>query len=189
MSVQNVGYGMLGPVGWANGTTPSFATVTCGSILQSLAFTSSGGDSLEVAFDTPTSWNTNAWTPDASGGTWTCQVGGIYSLNVSQALSVFNAADIVNPVVVLTMNIVDDNHPDLNQAVSNSIVVPITTGSIIMPCSVAGIIPTAVGTRMTFTLVSNSGDVTITSEPAVPYNVAFSFNLISQGPYGEGSDF
>jgi hypothetical protein len=187
MSVQNVGYGMFSPVGWTNGTTPGSATVTCGSILQSLAFNSSGGDSLEIAFDTPTAWNTNAWTPDASGGTWTCQVGGIYSLNVSQSLTVFNAADIVSPVVVLTMNMVDDNHPDLNQAVSNSIIVPVTTGPISLPCSVAGIVPAAPGTRMTFTLVSIGGDVTITSEPAVPYIVAFSFNLISQGPYGEAS--
>ena len=187
MSVQNVGLGMLAPVGWINSSVPSFATTTCGSILQSSTFTATAGDSLEIAFNTPTAWNTNAWTPDLSGGTWTCQIPGIYSMNVSQSLTVFNAADIVSPVVVLTMNIEDDNHPDLNQAVSNSVVVPVTTDPISLPCSVAGIIPAAPGTRMIFTVVSTGGDVTITSEPAVPYNVAFSYNLIAQGPYGEAS--
>jgi hypothetical protein len=187
MSVENVGYGMLSPPGFVNSLTPGSATVTCGCTFQSLVFTSTPGDPVYVAFDQPASWNTNAWTPDASGGTWTCQVGGIYQMAISQSLTVFNAADIVNPVVDVVMNMIDDNHPDLNQTVANTITVPITTDAISIQTSVSGLVCCAPGTRMTCTLVSPSGGITITSEAYLPYTVAFTFNLVAQGPFGEAS--
>lgn len=187
MSVENVGYGMIAPTGWANGTTPAFATATCGSIFQSLVFTSTPGDPVYVAFDQPAGWNSDAWVSDASGGTWTCAVPGIYLMNISQSLTVFNAADIVNPVVNVVMNMIDDNYADVNQAVSNSMTVPITTAPINVQTSVSGIVVAAVGTRMTLTIVSPSAGITIDSEAYLPYNVAFSYNLIAQGPYAEVS--
>ena len=62
---------MFSPPGWANPTTPGFATTTSGSVFQSQVFTSTPGDPVYVAFDQPSSWDTQSWIPDASGGTWT----------------------------------------------------------------------------------------------------------------------
>ena len=185
-SLEGVGQNLSPLPGWANATAPLYATPICGSILQAVPATSSGSDVLPITFTLPTSWSsTTAWTSDLSGEIWTCGIPGIYSMTISQLLLVQNIADIVNPVVNMSMTLTDVATPELNVIVATILTVPVTTDAIEIAANVSNIINAQVGTTMRFTLQSPSGGISIVSGGiAPPYVTAFAYNLIAQGVYG-----
>jgi len=185
-SLEGVGQNLSPLPGWANATSPLYATPICGAFLQTGVFTAVGSDPIYVQFDTPASWSTaEAWVPDNSFTTWTCQIPGIYSMNVSQTLTVQNIADIVNPVINLAMSIVDINNAELDQVYTTIITVPITTDPITIAQNVTNIVNANVGTEMEFSVTAPSGGISVTSGAVDPgYYQAFTFNLIARGVYG-----
>ena len=184
--MEGVGQDLLPPPGYANPQTPLFATPICGGFLQTGVFTADGSDPIYVQFDAPASWSTaEAWVPNNSFTTWTCQIPGIYSMNVSQTLTVQNIADIVNPVINLAMSVVDGGNAELNQVFTTIITVPITTDPITIAQNVTNIVNAGVGTEMVFSVTAPSGGISVTSGAADPgYYQAFTFNLIARGVYG-----
>lgn len=183
--MEGVGQDLFPPPGYANSTTPLFATPVCGSILQTEVVSTVGMDAVFVPFSTPQSWSSvTAWTSDVSGIIWTCQIAGIYSMNISQTLSVLNAADITNPVVNMTMSIADPVNTELDQEYTTSIIVPVTISPILVSTGVTNIVNANVGTTMEFGIASASGDIDVTSGGNAGYYQAFTYNLIAKGVYG-----
>ena len=84
---------MLGPPAWINSTTPSYATVLNGNIKQLELFTSVGTQPLSIGFLSEASWSDRvSWTAtDPSGIEWVCNTRGIYSVAVSQTLTITKA--------------------------------------------------------------------------------------------------
>jgi hypothetical protein len=181
--------GMYSPPGWVNPTTPGSATTSCGAIKQTKFFTAVDDNAVQIGFDYPLSWTGPGWTTtDPSGILWTCQVPGVYNIYIAQTLEVQNVADIDNPTVTLNLSIVDANNAELNQTYTNTIFVPVTTGTVpLVGCSLTAIVNANVGTELIFALASPSGGVSIVSgngaEDSGTYQ-AFTYNLISQGVYG-----
>jgi hypothetical protein len=183
--MEGVGQSLILPPGYANPTTPVFATPVCGGYLQTEVYTADGSDPVFVAFTQPLSWTTaNAWTSDELGITWTCQIPGIYSMNVAQTLVVQNTADIVNPVVQLAMSVNDVNNAELDQVYTTTIPVPVTTAPIELCQNVTNIVNANVGTQMEFSVQSPSGGITVSSGANNGFYQAFTYNLIAQGVYG-----
>jgi len=182
--MEGVGQDLLPPPGYANPTTPVFATPVCGGFLQTSIYTATGSTAEFIGFDTPLSWTTaNAWTSD-DGVTWTCQIPGIYSMNVAQTLVVQNIADIVNPIVQLAMSVNDVNNAELDQVYTTTFTVPVTTQPIELCQNVTNIVNANVGTQMEFSVQSPSGGITLTSGANNGFYQAFTYNLIARGVYG-----
>jgi hypothetical protein len=183
-SLEGVGQNLSPLPGWANQTLPFNATTVCGGYLQTEVFTATGSTAEFIAFDTPLSWTTAAaWTSE-DGVTWTCQIPGIYSMNIAQTLVVQNVADIVNPIVQLAMSVNDVNNAELDQVYTTTITVPITTDPIELCQNVTNIVNANVGTQMEFSVQSPSGDITVTSGANNGFYQAFTYNLIARGVYG-----
>ena len=180
--------GMFSPVGWVNPVTPGSATVTLGSSVQTVQYSSSGSDPLFVGFSAPATWSdNNALQPDASGANWVCTVPGVYFLSVSQNLTLFNLADATDPVVDLIVTVNSSTTSEFNTVLVNSITAPITTAPIVVNTSVSGYVNLDSGSGITISVKSSSGNDEITSG----YNVfpspngMFQFNLVAQGAYGD----
>jgi len=183
--MEGVGQLLYPPPGWVNATTPGFATVICGAVPQTAVVSTSGSDAVFVPFGTPLSWSSvSAWTTDDAGIIWTCNVAGIYSMNVSQTLTVFNAADITNPVVNMSMSMNDANNAELDQVYTTTITVPVTTAPLVISTGVTNILNANVGTTMQFSISSPDGGITVTSGGNSGNYQAFTYNLIAQGVYG-----
>ena len=182
--MEGVGQDLLPPPGYANPQTPLFATPVCGGYLQTEVFTATGSTAEFIAFDTPLSWTTaTAWTSE-DGITWTCQIPGIYSMNVAQTLVVQNIADIENPIVQLAMSVNDVNNAELDQVYTTTFPVPVTTSPIELCQNVTNIVNANVGTQMEFSVQSPSGGITVTSGANNGFYQAFTFNLIARGVVG-----
>jgi hypothetical protein len=184
-SLEGVGQNLSPLPGWANQTLPFNATTVCGGYVQTEVFTATGSTAEFIAFDTPLSWTTAAaWTSE-DGVTWTCQIPGIYSMNISQTLEVQNIAEIQNPVIQLAMNVNDANNSELDQVYTTTFPVPITTAPIVLCQNVTNIVNANVGTEMTFSVESPSGGITLTSGTGLSdFYQAFTFNLIARGVVG-----
>ena len=183
--MEGVGQDLLLPPGYANPTTSLFATPVCGGYLQTEIYTATGSTAEFIGFTDPLSWTTApAWTSDLSGITWTCQIPGIYSMNVSQTLVVQNIAEIANPIIQLAMSVNDVNNAELDQVYTTTFPVPITTGPIELCQNVTNIVNANVGTQMEFSVQSPSGGITLTSGANSGFYQAFTFNLIAQGVKG-----
>ena len=185
--MEGVGQDLFPPPGYANPSTPFFASPVCGYITQVEQFTSSGSDALTIGFTNPLSWtSTNVWTSDLSGATWTCSVPGIYQITVTQLLTVENLADITDPVINMTINVSSDTTSEVAQIAKSTIVVPITAAPFEVSASVSAIMNIDVNSTMTFELDSPSGGVSFTSgPPELPTSLqGFSFNLIAPGNKG-----
>ena len=138
--MEGVGQDLFPPPGYANPSTPFFASPVCGYITQVEQFTSSGSDALTIGFTNPLSWtSTNVWTSDLSGATWTCSVPGIYQITVTQLLTVENLADITDPVINMTINVSSDTTSEVAQIAKSTIVVPITAAPFEVSASVSAI--------------------------------------------------
>jgi len=173
--------------GWVNSTTPGFATVNCGYVVQTEDVSTTGSVISAVGFNGNSSWSTPNWTnTDGSGSVWACETGGVYALSSSQNLTLFNAADATNPVVNVTLTVTSTTTSEFNTVFQTSVAVPITTAPITMNVTTGGLANVDPGTTMTLTIQSPSGNVTVTSGATVlPSPAAFiSWNLIAQGPYG-----
>ena len=178
-------FNLVAPIGWVNPITPAFASVNCGAIIQTPGtYVSTIGDAVNVPFQTPLSWSGNEWTTDADGLVFTCQVPGIYSVNISQQLTLYNPSESQTPIVNLNMNINDASNIELNQSYTNTIIVPITTGSINVGTSVTNIVNANVGTTLGCTLNSPSGSVSVISGGSGGSYAGFNYNLIASGNYG-----
>ena len=183
--MEGVGQDLLPPPGYANPATPLFATPVCGSILQTEIVSTVGSAEVAVPFSVVQSWSSvSAWTPDVTGVIWTCQIAGIYSMNIAQTLTVFNAADITNPVINMSMSMVDINNAELDQVYTQTITVPVTTDPILVSTGVSNIVNANVGTTMSFALSSPDGGITVTSGSNSGFYQAFTYNLIAKGVYG-----
>ena len=184
-SLEGVGQNLSPLPGWANATTPLYATPVCGSIIQTGTYTTSGAVGVFIGFQQPATWSSvEAWTSDASGVTWTCQIPGIYSMNIAQTLNVQNLSDITNPIVSLVMSMVDGNNAELDQVYTTNIPIPVTIDPIVICQNVSNIVNANVGTTMEFGVTSPSGGITITSAGNSGYYQAFTYNLIARGVYG-----
>ena len=183
--MEGVGQDLLPPPGYANPATPLFATPVCGSILQTEVVSTVGSAEVVVPFNVYQSWSSvSAWTSDISGILWTCQIAGIYQMNIAQTLTVFNAADITNPVVNMSMSVIDINNAELNQVYTQTITVPVTTSEIIVSTGVSNIVNANVGTTMSFAVNAPNGGITVTSGSNSGFYQAFTYNLIAKGVYG-----
>jgi len=179
--------GLIAPPGWINPTTPGSATVYCGHIIQTAEITTTGATPEAIPFSISASWSNNSsWTSD-DGITWVCQVAGIYSVNVSQQLTVTNGADIVNPVVNVNLTVTSQITTEFNKKLQSSMLCPVTTtNAVTMGLNLSGIICVGVGDTMQVTVESPSGDIEIVSGGGgveAP-EAALSYSLIAQGDYG-----
>ena len=176
------------PFGWLNTLTPASATVNCGYITQSDVYTTTGATEVAIGFNNPASWSTTGWTPvlDSSGTIYSAAVQGIYTIGASQSLTVFNAADITNPVVLVVLTIASAGTTEFNYVFANQFTVPITTDPINLVVNVSGIASVEVGSTMSLSVQSLSGNISITSQSAIIGSVPASlyWNLIAQGIYG-----
>ena len=184
-SLEGVGQNLSPLPGWANQTLPFNATTACGGYLQTEVYTADGSDAVFIGFNTPLSWTTAAaWTSDELGITWTCQIPGIYSMNIAQTLVVQNIAEIENPIVQLAMSVNDVNNSELDQVYTTTFPVPVTTAPIELCQNVSNIVNANVGTQMEFSVQSPSGGITVSSGANNGFYQAFTFNLIAQGVVG-----
>jgi hypothetical protein len=181
--------GLITPAGFANPQTPSFASVQCGSIVQSAVWTTDGDAETSVGFTEASSWTTPNWlAQDISGFIWTCQTPGIYNVVCQQNLTLHNIADATNPIVNLTLSVRSDTTSEFNDAFTTSIPVPITTAPITMTVSVGGVCNADLGSEMLVTLQSLGGNVTVSSGTTFfPAPKSYlGWNLIAPGAYGNG---
>ena len=182
------GGGMYSPPGWVNSTTPGNATVLCGNVSQTEMLSVDGTNTLLIPFVVPATWSDlTSWIPDDDGIHWTCVTPGIYSVQVTQNLTINNPAEIINPVVNVIISISSDITTELNQTLETSILCPATTtNSQIVNVSVSGIINADVGSIMTASIISPSGNIAVTSGPTeLPSTgCVLRWNLIALGEYG-----
>jgi len=185
--MEGAAMGMYPPPGWANTSTPSFATTNCGFVTQTEDYSTTSSTVASIGFNGASSWTTTNWVPnDASGSAWGCKQGGIYQLSASQTLALFNAADATNPIVNVTLTIVSPTTTEFNQTFTTSIAVPITTAPISMTVTVGGLVNVDENATMALTIQSLSGNVTCTSgATSLGVSSAYlSWNLIALGAYG-----
>ena len=185
--MEGVGQQLLSPPGWVNPATPGFATTICGYYTQTEQYTSDGSNPLQIGFNNPLSWtNLNAWTSDASGANWVCNVPGLYQLTVTQLLTVQNLADITDPVINMTINVGSTTTTEINQIAKSTVIVPVTSAPFEVSASVSALVNVDVASTMSFELDSPSGGVSFTSgPPELPSSLqGFSYQLISQGNIG-----
>ena len=187
--MEGVGAGMFLPPGYANATTPSFASVQCGSILQAAVWSTDGDVETNVGFVNPSSWSAPNWTQqDISGFIWNCQTPGIYNVFCQQNLTMHNIADATNPIVNVTLSVRSNTTSEFNDSFTTSIPVPITVDPIVMTVEVGGVCNADLGSEMLVTIQSLSGNVTV--ESGTTYFPApksyLGWNLIALGSYGNG---
>ena len=185
--MEGVGQPLIFPPGYANETTPTFASPICGYITQVDQFTSSGSDALTIGFTNPLSWtSSDVWVSDVSGQQWTCNVPGLYQMTVTQLLTVQNLADITDPVVNMTINVGSTTTTEINQIAKSTVIVPVTSAPFEVSASVSALVNVDVASTMSFELDSPSGGVSFTSgPPELPSSLqGFSYQLISQGNIG-----
>ena len=181
--------GLIVPTGFANPQTPSFASVQCGSIIQSAVFVTDGDAELGIGFTEASTWTTPNWlAQDISGFVWECQTPGIYNVICQQNLTLHNIADATNPVVNITLSVRSDTTSEFNDAFTTSVPVPITTAPITMTVSVGGVCNADLGSEMLVTIQSLGGNVTVESGTTFfPAPKSYlGWNLIAQGAYGNG---
>lgn len=183
--MEGVGQTLILPPGYANATTPSFATTQCGAYLQTEFVTVTGSAGEFIPFSTPLSWTQGtAWTPDASGIVFTCNIPGIYSVSVNQTLTLNNLAEIADPTVYVALSVNDGNNAELDQVYTNTTLVPITSSPVIVAVSFTNIVNANVGTTMQVGIDSPSGNITMTSGANTGNYQALTYNLIAQGVFG-----
>jgi hypothetical protein len=183
--MEGVGQDLFLPPGFANSTTPSFATTECGAYLQSTFVTTVGTTAQPVPFEVPLSWTQGtAWIPDGSGVVFTCNIPGIYSISVNQTLTLNNVAEIAEPIVYVALSVNDANNAEISQVYTNTTLVPITSAPVTVATSFTNIINANVGTEMAVAVVSPSGNITMTSGANSGNYQALTYNLIAQGVFG-----
>ena len=183
--MEGVGQDLFPPPGYANPTTPLFATPQCGAYLQTEYVTVEGSLGAVIPFSTPLSWTqSTAWIPDNSGSVFTCQIPGLYSILINQTLGLTNLSEITNPTVYVTLSVVDGNNAELNRTYTNTTLVPITTDAVTVCIGFTNIINANVGTQLSVAIDSPSGNIEMTSGDNSGNYQALTFNLIAQGVYG-----
>jgi len=183
--MEGVGQQLIAPPGWINSSTPGSATVQCGAFLQTDFITVTGATAESIPFSTPLSWNNGtAWTPDASGFVFTCNIPGIYNVSVNQTLTLENLAEIAEPLVYVALSVVDANNAEVDQVYTNTTLVPISSSPVVVAVSYSNIINANVGTTMRVAIESPSGNISMTSGANTGNYQALTYNLIAQGVYG-----
>ena len=180
--------GLVAPPGWTSPNTPGSATVRCGYVAQTDTFTADGDQPTPVSFTTPASWSDRAsWVPDLTGTFWTCAQAGIYSITVSQNMTVNNVAETVNPVVGVTVILDSNTTSENDQSLRATQYIPIMTGGAqSLNMVLTGLINADVGCVLNVEITDYSGNLSLTSgEGVYPAPAAYlGWNLIAQGSYG-----
>jgi hypothetical protein len=179
--------GLVAPVGWVNTVTPGFATVKCGYVAQTDTVTADADQPTPVSFTTPSSWSDRSWVPDLTGTFWTCATSGIYSITVSQNMTVNNVAETVNPVVGINVVLDSNTTSENDQVLRSTQYIPIMTGGAqSLNMVLTGLINADAGSVLTVEIVDYSGNLSLTSEEGVyPAPAGYlGWHLIAQGEYG-----
>ena len=183
--MEGVGQQLYPPPGWVNTATPGAATTQCGAYLQTETFSTDGSTAIQIGFPQALSWTQgSAWTTDASGIVFTCNIPGIYSVSINQTLELNNLAEIANPTVYMALSVIDANNAEIDQVFTNSLLVPITSSPVLVSTSFTNIINANVGTTMQLAIDSPSGNITVSSGGNTGNYQALTYNLIAQGVYG-----
>jgi hypothetical protein len=177
------------PVGYINSVTPQSATIKCGYVVQDATVeTNAGevGDTVQIPFQAPTSWSGSQWTTDENGLVFTCQTTGIYSINVTQNLTMQNIAELANPLITVTVNIISPTTSEFNKFIQTTLMVPVTTDPITVQVNFSGIANVDVNSTLYIEVYNVSGNIPVTSNSVVSPNPngSFSWNLIAEGEYG-----
>jgi hypothetical protein len=184
--MSSIGGGMIPPVGYFNPTTPQAATVRCGYVKQVDTVVTDGATPSAIPFTEVSTWNSPDWL-SLDGTTWVCITTGIYSITVAQNLTVFNVAEVANPVVSVYATLVSETTTEFNQVLQVSAAIPVTTSQISQQLVLTGIINADAGSVLVVRIVDESGNLLLTSGySSLPSSAGYlGWSLIAEGSYGQ----